>query len=86
MWNAELSRCVYATAEVHAKYAASTKQVADKSKTTDMEEDSQNIVQMLYNASLNGVVVITYDQNISIIDLEKLTLKKQVTRLTILQS
>ena len=77
MWNSQLSRCVYTTAEVHARYAASDKQnVQSKEKDT---EDTQNIVQMLYSSSLNAVIVVTYDHNISIIGLEKLTLKKQVS-------
>ena len=79
MWNSQLSRCVYTTAEVHARYAASDKQKALVQSNEKDTEDTQNIVQMLYSSSLNAVIVVTYDHNISIIGLEKLTLKKQVS-------
>ena len=79
MWNPQLSKCVYQTAEVHAKYSADVQEsVRDKEKTNTLD-DSQNIVQMLYNKEINGIAVVTYDQNISIIGLDKLRLKKQVS-------
>ena len=79
MWNPQLSKCVYQTAEVHAKYSADVQEsVRDKQKTNTLD-DSQNIIQMLYNKEINGIAVVTYDQNISIIGLDKLRLKKQVS-------
>ena len=69
---------MYKTAEVHAKYSADVQESVRDSEKTNTLDDKQNIVQMLYNKEINCVAVVTYDQNISIIGLEKLRLKKQV--------
>ena len=78
VWNPQLAKCVYKTAEVHAKYSADVQESVRDSQKTNTLDDNQNIVQMLYNKEINSVAVVTYDQNISIIGLEKLRLKKQV--------
>lgn len=63
---------------MHATYSADSQAVAIDTQKTNTQEDTQNIVQMLYNKAINGVVVVTYDQNISIIGLDNLRLRKQV--------
>ena len=81
VWNPQLSKCVYKTAEVHAKYSADIQDSVRDNEKTNTLDDTQNIVQMLYSAAINGVAVVTYDQNISIIGLDKLRLKKQVSEM-----
>lgn len=47
----------------------------DSSATGD---DGLNIVQLVYNKTQDNVTAVTFDQNISILDLETLQLQKQV--------
>ena len=75
VWNASTGKCVYTTDSVHAKQQV----VATPDNNTDSTEaDGQNVVQVVYNGAQNTVTVVTYDQNISILGLEKLRLQKQV--------
>ena len=70
---------MHTTAEVHAKYAIPSKEVVKQKEKINTQDEAQNIVQMIYNETLNGVAVVTYDQNISVIGLDNLRLKKQVS-------
>jgi hypothetical protein len=74
LWNSDSGKCVFTTDVVNA-----TNQITvDSSDTSKTDSDSQNIVQMIYNKQKNNVTVVTFDQNISILGLEKLRLQKQV--------
>ena len=75
MWNAASGKCVHTTSPIEASQQAI---VASGEKEAGHEE-GQNITQLLYSPTHNTVTVVTYQHNISILDLEKkLTLKKQV--------
>ncbi|XP_060581284.1 transducin beta-like protein 3 [Ruditapes philippinarum] len=73
LWNSDSGKCVFTTDVVNA-----TNQITvDSSDSSKTDSDSQNIVQMIYNKQKNNVTVVTFDQNISILGLEKLRLQKQ---------
>ncbi|KAH3860700.1 transducin beta-like protein 3 [Dreissena polymorpha] len=75
VWNAGTGKCVYTTDCVQARHS-NTKQidVVDGDKS---EDTAQNIVQLVYTESVNRVTVVSYDQNIAILDVANLRLKKQ---------
>lgn len=75
VWNSASGKCVYTTDSVHAKNQTTP---AVDSKTSSVEDEGLNITQLVYNKAQNSVTVVTYDQNISILGLEKLRLLKQV--------
>lgn len=75
LWNSDTGKCVYTTDPVHSKLEIKDELGSKRKAETD---DSQNIVQMVQNKEKNNVTVVTYDQNISILSVEKLRLLKQV--------
>ncbi|XP_045215018.2 transducin beta-like protein 3 [Mercenaria mercenaria] len=72
LWNSDSGKCVFTTDAVH-----STHQISVDTSAKPDTEDHQNIVQMVFNKQKNNITVVTYDQNISILGLEKLRLQKQ---------
>ncbi|KAK3588773.1 hypothetical protein CHS0354_003009 [Potamilus streckersoni] len=67
VWNSKSSRCVYGQ--------DGTVAVAEPEKKAGDQE--QNITQSFYSKSLNAIIVVTFDHNISLFDVHTLSLNKQ---------
>ncbi|KAL4239924.1 Transducin (beta)-like 3 [Mactra antiquata] len=74
VWNSDTGKCVYTTDPVYSRFDNNKQLEVKQAETTD---DSMNIVQLIHNKEKNNLTVVTYDQNISILGLEKLVLQKQ---------
>ncbi|KAL3875489.1 hypothetical protein ACJMK2_033435 [Sinanodonta woodiana] len=67
VWNSKTSRCVYGQDELVAA-------AVPEQKSGDQE---QNIIQSFYSKSLNAIIMVTFDHNVSLFDVHSLSLKKQ---------
>lgn len=50
----------------------------DSTDSSVTGDDGLNIVQLVYNKTQDSVTAVTFDQNVSILDVETLQLQKQV--------
>ncbi|XP_062581560.1 transducin beta-like protein 3 [Saccostrea cucullata] len=64
VWDIEKSKCVHVRKELIGR-------------AVNSDQDDQNITQALYNDALQSVAVVTFDNNITLCNLEDLSVKKQ---------